>query len=58
MIRKNPSGDQPVIHESAYVDNTAILYGKIIVEENVFFGPYAVIRAARRRECPWWPTHS
>src|SRR5512139_3747870 len=45
MIRKNPRGDLPVIHESAYVDNTAILCGKIIVEENVFIGPYAVIRA-------------
>jgi len=45
MIRKNPSGDVPVIHESAYVDSTAILCGKIIVEENVFIGPYAVIRA-------------
>lgn len=45
MIRKNPSGDLPVIHESAYVDSTAILCGKIIVEENVFIGPYAVIRA-------------
>jgi carbonic anhydrase/acetyltransferase-like protein (isoleucine patch superfamily) len=45
MIRKNPSGDLPVIHESAYVDNTAILCGKIVVAENVFIGPYAVIRA-------------
>ena len=45
MIRKNPSGDLPVIHESSYVDNTAILCGKIFVEENVFIGPYAVIRA-------------
>jgi carbonic anhydrase/acetyltransferase-like protein (isoleucine patch superfamily) len=45
MIRKNPSGDLPVIHESAYVDNTAILCGKVFVEENVFIGPYAVIRA-------------
>jgi carbonic anhydrase/acetyltransferase-like protein (isoleucine patch superfamily) len=45
MIRKNPSGDLPVIHESSYVDSTAILCGKIIVEENVFIGPYAVIRA-------------
>ncbi len=45
MIRKNPSGDLPVIHESAYVDNTAILCGKVVVEENVFIGPYAVIRA-------------
>jgi len=45
MIRKNPSGDLPLIHESSYVDNTAILCGKIIVEENVFIDPYAVIRA-------------
>jgi carbonic anhydrase/acetyltransferase-like protein (isoleucine patch superfamily) len=45
MIRKNPNGDLPVIHESAYVDQTAILCGKIIVKENVFIGPYAVIRA-------------
>ncbi|MBA3847887.1 MAG: carbonate dehydratase [Planctomycetes bacterium] len=45
MIRKNPSGDLPVIHESAFVDHTAILCGKVIVGENVFIGPYAVIRA-------------
>jgi carbonic anhydrase/acetyltransferase-like protein (isoleucine patch superfamily) len=45
MIRKNPSGDLPVIHESAYVDNTAIICGKVIIAENVFVGPYAVIRA-------------
>lgn len=45
MIRKNPSGDLPVIHESAYVDATAIICGKVIVGENVFVGPYAVIRA-------------
>jgi carbonic anhydrase/acetyltransferase-like protein (isoleucine patch superfamily) len=45
VIRKNPSGDLPVIHESAFVDPTAILCGKIAVEENVFIGPYAVIRA-------------
>lgn len=45
MIRKNPSGDIPVIHEEAYVDQTAIICGKVIVHENVFIGPYAVIRA-------------
>ena len=45
MIRKNPSGHLPQIHESAYVDQTAILCGKVIVHENVFIGPYAVIRA-------------
>jgi carbonic anhydrase/acetyltransferase-like protein (isoleucine patch superfamily) len=45
MIRKNPSGDLPVIAVSAFVDPTAILCGKVVVEENVFIGPYAVIRA-------------
>ena len=45
MIRKNPSGDIPAVHESAFVDPTAILCGKVIVEEDVFIGPYAVIRA-------------
>ena len=45
MIRKNPSGDLPVVPESAFVDPTAIICGKIIIGENVFIGPYAVIRA-------------
>lgn len=45
MIRRNPRGDLPQIHPSAFVDSTAILCGLVIVEENVFIGPYAVIRA-------------
>ena len=45
MIRRNPSGDLPQVYESAYVDQTAILCGTVIVHENVFIGPYAVIRA-------------
>lgn len=45
MIRRNPTGHLPVVHETAFVDPTAILCGKVIVEENVFIGPYAVIRA-------------
>lgn len=45
MIRKNPSGDLPVVAESAFVDPTAIICGKVVVGENVFIGPYAVIRA-------------
>jgi carbonic anhydrase/acetyltransferase-like protein (isoleucine patch superfamily) len=45
MVRKNPSGDLPVIAQSAYIDNTAIICGKVIIGENVFVGPYAVIRA-------------
>lgn len=45
MIRHNPRGDLPTIHPSAFVDPTAILCGKVVVCENVFIGPYAVIRA-------------
>ena len=45
MIRRNPNGDVPVVHETSFVDPTAILCGKVIVEEKVFIGPYAVIRA-------------
>ena len=45
MIRKNPSGHLPEIAESAYIDHTAIICGKVIIHDNVFVGPYAVIRA-------------
>lgn len=45
MIRKNPRGDLPVVHPGAFVDPTAILCGRVVVHENVFIGPYAVIRA-------------
>ncbi len=48
MIRKNPQGDLPIVHPTAFVDPTAILCGRVIVEENVFIGPYAVIRADER----------
>src|SRR5699024_11476811 len=34
-----------VVHESAFVDPTAVLCGLVKVEANVFIGPYAVIRA-------------
>ena len=43
MIRKNPNGDLPAIHESAYVDYTAILCGKAIVHDNVFIGFSSVL---------------
>ena len=49
-IRSNPYGDQPVIHESAYIDPTAIIIGKVIIHEEVFVGPYAVIRADELNE--------
>ena len=49
MIRKNPQGDLPEIHPTAFVDPTAIICGRVVVEENVFIGPYAVIRADERK---------
>src|ERR1700677_4464635 len=45
MLRRNPHGDFPQVKESAYVDQTAIICGKVIIGDNVFIGPYAVIRA-------------
>ena len=45
MVRKNPSGDSPQIHQDAFIDPTAIVCGKVVIEERVFIGPYAVIRA-------------
>ncbi len=45
MIRRNPRGDIPVIAETAFVDPTAIVCGLVVVEDDVFIGPYAVIRA-------------
>lgn len=45
MIRRNPMGDHPVVSESAFIDPTAIICGKVVVGDHVFIGPYAVIRA-------------
>ena len=44
MLRKNPSGYYPVVSEKAFIDPTAIICGHVIIEDNVFVGPYAVIR--------------
>ena len=35
----------PEVSETAFIDPTAIICGKVIIEDNVFIGPYAVIRA-------------
>lgn len=45
MLRKNPSGHYPVVAQSAFIDPTAIICGHVIIEDTVFVGPYAVIRA-------------
>ncbi len=44
-IRKNPKGDSPVIHPSAYIDPSALIIGNVQIQEDVFVGPLAVIRA-------------
>jgi len=45
MIRKNPNGDYPQIDNTAYIDPTAVIIGKVKIGRNVFIGPQAVIRA-------------
>ncbi len=50
MIRRNPDGDLPQVSPSAFVDPTAILCGKVIIESGVFIGPYAVIRADETKD--------
>ncbi len=45
MLRKNPAGDFPCVSADAFIDPTAIICGKVIIKDNVFVGPYAVIRA-------------
>ena len=50
MLRKNPSGHYPQVASSAFIDPTAIICGHVIIEDNVFVGPYAVIRADELNE--------
>lgn len=50
MIRRNPNGHMPNVSQSAFIDPTAIICGKVIIEDNVFVGPYAVIRADETNE--------
>lgn len=45
MIRKNPNGDYPDIDNTAYVDSSAVIIGKVKIGKNVFVGPAAVLRA-------------
>jgi carbonic anhydrase/acetyltransferase-like protein (isoleucine patch superfamily) len=45
MISRNPGGEHPQIHDSAYVDPTAVIIGKVKIGRKVFVGPGAVIRA-------------
>ncbi len=43
--RPNPRGESPRIAESAFLDPTAVVIGNVLIGEEVFVGPGAVIRA-------------
>ena len=45
MLRGNPQGDYPQIHDGAYIDPTAVIIGAARIGSDVFIGPGAVIRA-------------
>ena len=39
MIRKNPNGDYPNIDDTAYIDPSAVIIGKVKIGKNVWIGP-------------------
>lgn len=45
MIREDIFGVTPQVSHAAYIDNSAILIGNIIISDNVYIGPNVVIRA-------------
>ena len=45
MIRLNPEGEYPQIDNTAYIDPTAVIIGKVKIGKNVFVGPGVVLRA-------------
>ncbi len=49
MIRWNPKGDYPQIDNTAYIDPTAPIIGKVKIGKSVFVGPGAVLRADEPR---------
>jgi len=47
MIRKNIAGDQPQIDNTAFIDPSAVVIGRVIIGGNTYIGPGVVIRADR-----------
>jgi len=47
MIRKNIAGDQPQIDNTAFVDPSAVIIGRVIIGANTYIGPGVIIRADR-----------
>lgn len=45
MIGRNTIGDTPQIANSTFVHPTAVIQGNVMIKENCFIGPMAVIRA-------------
>lgn len=45
MIGPNTHGDVPHISGSSYIHPTAVIIGNVIIKENCFIGPQAVVRA-------------
>ncbi len=45
MLLPNPNGQFPKISNKAWVFETALIIGNVTIEENVFVGPNAVLRA-------------
>jgi carbonic anhydrase/acetyltransferase-like protein (isoleucine patch superfamily) len=45
MQLPNPDGQFPKISSEAWIFDTALIIGNVIIEDNVFIGPNAVIRA-------------
>jgi carbonic anhydrase/acetyltransferase-like protein (isoleucine patch superfamily) len=45
MIGRNTVGDTPHISNSTFVHPSALVQGNVIIEENCFIGPMAIIRA-------------
>ncbi|GAV24104.1 hypothetical protein ciss_00370 [Carboxydothermus islandicus] len=45
MLYSNPFGDFPVIGQNTYIHPSAQIIGKVIIGDNCFIGPNAVIRA-------------
>ena len=45
MLLKNPTGELPIVSESAYVSDSAVIIGNVEIGENVYIAPNSTIRA-------------
>jgi carbonic anhydrase/acetyltransferase-like protein (isoleucine patch superfamily) len=47
MLQKNPAGEAPVISETAYVSESAVIIGNVEIKEQVYIAPHATIIASK-----------